>query len=72
MKNYDTWKLDSPDYDTYEKADVVEYYNQNQEELEQSWAEYLGEGEFGSGEDKIKITDEMFWEFVEEKFQEEF
>ena len=42
------------------------FYNQNQTEVEIAWAEHLSEGEFGSGEDTIKITDDMFWEFVED------
>ncbi len=46
---------------------VYEYYLQNQEELDNEWEIYIIENDWGSGEDRIKITDEMFMEFVEEQ-----
>lgn len=45
---------------------LEQFYNDNQTEIETMWAEYLSYGEFGSGEDRIKITDDMFWEFVQD------
>lgn len=44
------------------------YYKNNQDEIEASWEEKLSYMELGSGEDKIKVTDNMFWEYVEEGF----
>jgi hypothetical protein len=41
-------------------------YAFNQEEVETAWREYISSQDWGSGEDLIKITDEMFWEFVED------
>jgi len=50
---------------------IHDYYEANEDILANSWAEYLSYAELGSGEDKIKITEEMFWEFIEEKMEEE-
>lgn len=50
---------------------IYDYYNslnsQTQEQMEYEWQEHLLENDWGSGEDKIKITDNMFFEFVAEK-----
>lgn len=48
---------------------TYEYYLNNQEEIENQWEEHLYSNDWGSGEDKIQITDEMFWEFVEDKME---
>ena len=48
---------------------VYEYYLNFQEELENDWQEYIIENDWGSGQDKITITDEMFMEFVEERME---
>jgi hypothetical protein len=50
--------------------EVREFYEENQEELENDFENYVLENEWGSGEDKIRITDTVFWEFVEEKYNE--
>ena len=47
------------------------FYNNNQDELESRWAEYLSEGEWGSGEDRLVPTDEWFWEWVGEIYYAE-
>jgi len=49
---------------------VYEFYSQFQDELEKEWEEYLADGEWGSGEDKINITDKMFWEFIEDRMED--
>lgn len=43
---------------------LEKFYEDNQTEVELRWAEFLSESDFGSGEDRIVISDEMFWEFV--------
>lgn len=66
--NYDAWKLDSPEYIDLEltKEDLEEYYNKNQDYIELLWEEHVISNDWGSGEDKIQITDEIFWEWLEE------
>lgn len=67
MNNYDAWKLDSPDCsDELTDADIRSFYDHNQEFCEEKFAEHVIENDWGSGEDKITITDDMFWEFVEQ------
>ena len=44
---------------------VEEYYNANQDILDEAYQEYINSNDWGSGKDKIKLTDEHFWEFVE-------
>lgn len=46
---------------------LLKYYENNQDEIEKSWEEYIVDNEWGSGLDTIKITDDIFWEFVEKK-----
>ena len=50
---------------------VQRYYDKNQEYLDEAWQEYLANDDWGSGEDTIKITDDMFWEFVEDTMYDE-
>ena len=45
---------------------LLKYYNDNQSLLETEWENHLSSNDWGSGQDSIPITDEMFWEFVEE------
>lgn len=47
------------------------FYRDNQSFIDDAWSEYLSFGEWGSGEDRIEITDDMFWEFVEEIMDKE-
>lgn len=71
MNGYDEWLIGDEDcYDTYEREDVENFYYDNQDLLEDEWEEYVVEHDWGSGEDKIKITDEIFWDFIEGRFQE--
>jgi len=56
---------------TINEQDIETYYRDNQDELDAEWEDYLSYGEWGSGEDQIKITNEMFWEFIEEKMDVE-
>jgi len=51
---------------------VYEYYLQNQEELEAEWADYVISHDWGSGEDKIKITDDIFFEWVSDQIDKNF
>lgn len=44
---------------------IETFYDQNQDEIESAWSEHLSYAELGSGFDRIQVTDEMFWEFVE-------
>ena len=46
------------------------FYNNNQDELEREWELYIYDREWGSGEDKITITEGMFWEWVEEEMED--
>jgi hypothetical protein len=49
------------------KQELELFYDKNQCEIEDRWAIYLSEGEFGSGEDYVNPdTEERFWEFVED------
>lgn len=45
------------------------FYESNQDSLDNAWIEHISCGEWGSGEDRINITDEMFWEFIEDKME---
>jgi hypothetical protein len=47
------------------------FYDNNMDELESRWAEYLSEGEWGSGEDRMFPDDECFWEWVEQIYYAE-
>lgn len=49
--------------------ELEKFYDENQEELETLWEEHLSYGEWGSGLDSIRITEDMFWEFVEEQME---
>ena len=46
--------------------ELLKYYEDNQDAIDLAWAVHLSEHDFGSGEDRIKPNDAMFWEFVEE------
>lgn len=52
-------------------TEVERYYENNSDRLEEEWEEHLYSNDWGSGEDKINITNEMFWEFIEEQFHKE-
>lgn len=46
--------------------ELVNYYNENDEELDLAFEEFLLENDWGSGEDKINAQNaEIFWEFVQ-------
>jgi hypothetical protein len=47
--------------------EAYNYYLENEEDVDFEWEEHIGSGEWGSGEDEIKISEDMFWEFVEER-----
>ena len=47
-------------------TEVEAYYNENQDILDEAYQLHVSEGEWGSGEDKIKLGDDHFWEFVED------
>ena len=49
--------------------ELEQFYNDNQDWLEDGWSEYLIENDWGSGEDKIKISEDMFWEWVETQLE---
>ena len=49
---------------------VTEFYNQNDEVLEQMWEEHVATEDWGSGSDRIEITDAMFWDFVSDTLWE--
>lgn len=53
----------------YEYA-LHKYYNDNQNAIEEQFAQYVSESEWGSGDDKIEITDCIFWDFVGDLFNE--
>jgi hypothetical protein len=46
---------------------LEQFYLENQDFLEEAWTEHIVAGEWGSGEDRLNITDDMFWEWVEEQ-----
>ena len=50
-------------------AQLEKFYYDNQDELEKEFEIYVTEKEWGSGEDRIRITEDTFWEFVEEKLE---
>lgn len=52
--------------------EIETFYDKNQDTIEEAWAEYLSYAELGSGADNIKVTDEMFWEFVENIMSDSF
>lgn len=49
--------------------ELLNFYHQYQDELEKGFSEYISEGEWGSGEDRITITDDMFWEYVSQEHE---
>jgi len=56
---------------TMTEQDIEDFYHQHQEEIDNQWQDHIYSNDWGSGEDRIRITDEMFWEFVEERAYEE-
>lgn len=48
---------------------VYQYYLDNQDELHADFEEYIFEHDWGSGDDKIKITDEIFFEWVADQHE---
>jgi hypothetical protein len=50
---------------------LFHYYAERCDEIETAWHEYIRENDWGSGEDVIKIDDNMFWEFVEDFYERE-
>lgn len=46
-------------------TELEKYYNENQDILDEAYQLHVSEGEWGSGQDKIKLGDDHFWEFVE-------
>lgn len=50
---------------------IMTFYSINEESIDEMWHEHLSYAELGSGDDKIAITDAMFWEFVEDVFYRE-
>lgn len=46
--------------------DLFKFYDNNRRYIENLWEDYVMNKEWGSGEDKINISDAMFWEFVED------
>lgn len=57
-------------YKGWRLKNLENYYYDNQDELHRMWDIHVSEGEWGSGEDKIVLTDDMFWEFVEDIYEE--
>lgn len=47
---------------------LVEYYESEQDMLHEAFDQYVDENEWGSGNDRIKITDAIFWEFIESNY----
>ena len=47
------------------RSDLDNFYKDHCDHLESLWEDHISNGEWGSGADKIIITDCMFWEFVE-------
>lgn len=45
---------------------LFEFNLLNQDLLNELWADHVASGEWGSGADRIAITDDMYWEFVDE------
>ena len=50
--------------------ELNEYYENNMDQVLEDWETYICENEWGSGEDKIKINDGIFWDFVESHMEE--
>lgn len=50
--------------------DLFKFYDNNCKYIEELWEDYIMNKEWGSGEDRIKITDSMFWEFVEKLMED--
>jgi hypothetical protein len=48
---------------------VYQYYLDNQETLENDFTDYISYKDWGSGDDKIKITDEIFFEWVADQHE---
>ena len=50
---------------TSRQDELLNYYTNNQDEIEKSFSEYLSENDWGSGEDKIIISDQIFFDWIE-------
>ena len=46
--------------------EAKQFYDLNPDLCEAHFEEYISFGEWGSGDDKISITDDMFWEFIQD------
>lgn len=57
---------------TPEREALYNFYASNMDDIEESWAQHVSESEWGSGEDEISITEDMFWEYVEKYRDEHF
>jgi len=51
--------------------EMERFYHENMAELEKEYEEMISYRDFGSGEDRISVNEDMFWEFVEEKMEEQ-
>jgi len=50
----------------WENKKLNAFESLNSEILEECWADHLELWERGLGYDRIKVTEEMYWEFVDE------
>lgn len=52
---------------------LEDYYNENAEYLESAFTEYCFENGLGGfGEDAITITDDLFFDFIADHYEEEY
>jgi hypothetical protein len=47
------------------QEELLKYYTDNQDEIEKEFSQYLSENDWGSGEDKIIISDKLFFSWLE-------
>lgn len=51
---------------TVNMTEDEKYYYDNTEYVDERWSDYISYKDWGSGEDRTTITDDMFWQFVQE------
>lgn len=50
-------------------SEIYEFYYDNQDLLEEMWEDYITSNDWGSGEDRINLTEDIFWEFIEDQME---
>ena len=50
---------------------LEDFYFYNDDRIYSMWREYIDGNDWGSGDDRIRVTDDMFWAFVAGVYERE-